>query len=201
MLICARGLTFGYGGAPLFESLQFSTDQRLCVLVGRSGSGKTTLLRLISGRLRPTSGQIVAPTDGVFLVLQEDALFPWLSGWQNITRLLPVSEREVRAHPLFPYVRTYIDIRAHQMSFGQRRLLELMRAFLAKPRLLLLDEPLNFLDMSLRRAVVSQIHACITPDSFCVATTHHPEDFANLSCHILSLPDERPITKLDSIES
>ena len=66
-------------------------EGEIVALLGRSGSGKSTLLRIVSGLLRPTAGQvtwrgtpIAGPTDGVAMVFQSFALFPWLTVQENV---------------------------------------------------------------------------------------------------------------------
>ncbi len=63
----------------------------IVALLGRSGSGKSTLLRIVSGLLKPTSGQVIwrgaqldGPADGVAMVFQSFALFPWLTVQENV---------------------------------------------------------------------------------------------------------------------
>ena len=193
-----RRLNFAYGADSLFNEFDFSTSSQLTVLLGSSGSGKTTLLKLLAGHLEPSSGEVVVPRDDVFLVLQEDALFPWLTGWSNLTTLLPISRAEISQHSLFPWVSSFIDRRAHEMSFGQRRIIELLRALVAKPRLLLLDEPFNFLDPDLRDAVASCLVSSLPPDSECILSTHHGAELRNFPCSLYQFPKQRPIHQLEA---
>ena len=66
-------------------------EGEIVALLGRSGSGKSTLLRIVSGLLTPTAGQVtwrgtpvVGPADGVAMVFQSFALFPWLTVRENV---------------------------------------------------------------------------------------------------------------------
>ena len=84
-------------------------EGEIVALLGRSGSGKSTLLRIVSGLLKPTAGSVTwrgvplsGPTDGVAMVFQSFALFPWLTVQENVelgleARGVPRSERERRS--------------------------------------------------------------------------------------------------------
>jgi ABC-type multidrug transport system ATPase subunit len=142
----ASGLYFGYSDSLLFDNFSLRSCSRILVFKGPSGSGKTTLLKLLSGWLTPNCPAVLPPQQGSSLMLQDDALFPWLSGRANITRFIQLDAGEIEAHPLYPVVSEFIDRRAYAMSFGQRRSVELFRTFLLKPDIMYLDEPFNYLD-------------------------------------------------------
>src|SRR6202453_4146840 len=84
-------------------------EGEIVALLGRSGSGKSTLLRIVSGLLQPTAGEvmwrglpIVGPTDGIAMVFQSFALFPWLTVQENVelgleAQGVPRAERDERA--------------------------------------------------------------------------------------------------------
>src|SRR5687768_15144265 len=94
-----EGLYFSYGDLPLFADFSFSCDAPLFILRGRSGCGKTTLLKLISGILGPCQARAFEIPLGSRMVLQEDALFPWLTVRENIAVLTCV-ERLCMDDPL-----------------------------------------------------------------------------------------------------
>jgi ABC-type multidrug transport system ATPase subunit len=140
------GLSFGYADSLLFDNFSLHSRSRILVFKGPSGAGKTTLLKLLYGWLKPNHPAVLPPHRGASLMLQDDALFPWLSGRANITRFLKLGAAEIETHALFPLVSEFIDRRAYAMSFGQRRSVELFRMFLLKPEVMYLDEPFNYLD-------------------------------------------------------
>src|ERR1700687_2140585 len=84
-------------------------EGEIVALLGRSGSGKSTLLRIVSGLLQPTGGDVMwrgvpvaGPTDGIAMVFQSFALFPWLTVQENVelgleARGVSRTEREKRA--------------------------------------------------------------------------------------------------------
>lgn len=191
-----RDLTFGYGRFPVFSGLDADFNARVTVLKGPSGCGKTTLLKLLAGVLRPAEGTIIdVPADGC-LILQEDALFPWLTGTQNICDLLHIRTDTVQRHPMFNTVKGFIAQRAHAMSFGQRRKLELFRAVLFAPPLLCLDEPFNFLDPRSREEIAVYLQADTLPHTQIVLSTHLDDDLSILRADVHRFDGSLPVCQL-----
>jgi sulfonate transport system ATP-binding protein len=138
-----------------------ATGEILAVL-GGSGCGKSTLLRLIGGLDQATSGTIAldgtpvtAPRDEIGMVFQEPCLMPWLRIKENVAfgiRHLPRTERDQRSRETLDRV----GLAGHEqhwpreLSGGQAQRVALARALVARPRVLLLDEPFSALDPLLR---------------------------------------------------
>jgi len=130
-------------------------------LLGRSGSGKSTLLRIVSGLLKPTAGavlwhgkQITGPAEGVAMVFQSFALFPWLTVQENVELGLEAqgvarAEREKRAEEAIDLIGLggYEGAYPKEMSGGMRQRVGLARALVVHPDLLLMDEPFSALDV------------------------------------------------------
>jgi len=136
-------------------------------LLGPSGSGKTTLLRIISGLLRPRSGQIFIgkadvtrlPADKreIGFVFQNYALFPHLTVFENVAfalRLRRLPRQEVRDRVLQALRTVYLEgfgpRYPAQLSGGQQQRVAVARAMIFNPTVLLMDEPLGSLDKRLR---------------------------------------------------
>jgi ABC-type nitrate/sulfonate/bicarbonate transport system ATPase subunit len=149
-------------------------------LRGPSGCGKTTLLKLIAGVYKPQKGHILDRNDPVSLVIQEDALFPWLTGLENICVLLGHTTESVKSHAMFGLVEPFIAQHAFEMSFGQRRLIELFRIVLFAPRMICLDEPFNYLDPRSRRQVVGHLEHLTRSGTIIALSTHHDDDLSIL---------------------
>ena len=166
-----KGLTFRYPSeSSLFEDFDFASEASLVILRGASGCGKTTLLNILFGnQIGDVSCKSICIPAMPYLILQDDALCPWLTGVQNIIKFLHVDLNEYENSPLYQRTKSFIGQRACNMSFGQRRLVELFRAILFKPKLLLWDEPLNYLDNKSREIVVEELSANILYIKGCIA--------------------------------
>jgi len=193
------GLFFSYGAFPVFEDFSLVTTKRVVICAGPSGCGKTTLLKLISGILAPDSMRDLAVPRQRCLILQEDSLLPWLSGRDNIERILRISRDDVIAHPMYALVEDYYTRKAFRMSYGQRRLLELFRAILYKPALLCLDEPLNFLDPIRRRLVLKHLASDDLSATQFVVATHHLEELEELDAERFAFDGQIPVKNLSRI--
>jgi branched-chain amino acid transport system ATP-binding protein len=155
-------LTVAYGQArALWDiSLQVGPGELLCV-VGPNGAGKTTLVNTIAGILKPLAGRIVmqardlaplAPHKyceaGIALVPEGRRLFASLTVAENldIGSFLPAAKARRRESldevlALFPALKAKLAEPAGELSGGQQQMVAIARALMARPRLLLLDEP------------------------------------------------------------
>ena len=157
-----RNLHAGYGRVPVLHDVTLSVRPGEVVLVlGANGAGKSTLLRSIVGFVRPTSGTVSfggaditgdAPESnarrGLRLVLDGHRVFPELSVADNIRLGAAVrkdrADFEALAAPVldfFPILRTKLRQPARDLSGGQQQMLALAQAFVARPAVLLCDEP------------------------------------------------------------
>ena len=130
-------------------------------LLGRSGSGKSTLLRIIAGLIAPSSGDakcrgetILGPPNGVSMVFQSFALFPWLTVLQNVELGLEAlgiesSIRRKRALAAIDLIGLdgFESAYPKELSGGMRQRVGFARALVVHPDLLLMDEPFSALDV------------------------------------------------------
>lgn len=171
----------GYGKHDVLSGLSLTVKDGECfTLLGPSGCGKTVLLRLIAGFEAPESGTIrigdtvvadgasgkVIPPDerGLGVVFQDYAVWPHKSVYENIA--YPLQLAKIEKNELHRRVMesvhmvglTDLDQRMpSQLSGGQQQRVALARALVAKPALLLLDEPLCNLDANLREEMRFEI--------------------------------------------
>ena len=130
-------------------------------LLGRSGSGKSTLLRIIAGLIAPSSGDakcrgeiIDGPPNGIAMVFQSFALFPWLTVLQNVELGLEAlglesAERRKRAIAAIDLIGLdgFESAYPKELSGGMRQRVGFARALVVHPDLLLMDEPFSALDV------------------------------------------------------
>lgn len=200
-----KDLHFAYENLLLFESFDFKSDHNFIIIQGFSGCGKSTLLKIITNNLEPRKVQFITPFEKNCLILQEDALFPWLDGFQNIIKFVDTSIEEIKEHKLFKHIETFITKKAYEMSFGQRRLIELFRAILYKPNILCLDEPFNYLDHK-SRLLLSDVlfkDGFVSDNCRIIMTTHYSSDIEELKevkFQLFRFPEQSPINKLVEVE-
>lgn len=136
-------------------------DGEIVGLLGRSGSGKSTLLRIIAGLLKPSGGEVIyrghpvtGPAEGVAMVFQSFALFPWLTVLKNVEaglEALSVPEKESRRRALAAIDLIGLDgfesAYPRELSGGMRQRVGFARAVVVQPTILLMDEPFSALDV------------------------------------------------------
>ncbi len=172
-------------------------------LLGRSGSGKSTLLRIVAGLLSPTAGNVrwrgellKGPADGVAMVFQSFALFPWLTVQENVELGLealgvPRAEREKRAEEAIDLIGLggFESAYPKELSGGMRQRVGLARALVVHPDLLLMDEPFSALDVltaeTLRTDLIDLWTEGKLPVQSILMVTHNIEEAVLLCDRIL----------------
>jgi len=154
-VLSVEDLRFAYPGGPeLFGGLSFELwhGQRVALL-GPNGSGKSTLLRLVAGDLQPQGGRVRlgASIRAGVLSQEHERLDPARSVLDHALRARPMAETEARTFlHLFLFGGDSVFLPAGMCSQGERSRLQLALLVLEGCNLLLLDEPLNHLDIQAR---------------------------------------------------
>ncbi|RLI74484.1 hypothetical protein DRO91_00320, partial [Candidatus Heimdallarchaeota archaeon] len=204
--IRVRNISKKFEDSIAIEDISFDVQEgELLTLLGPSGSGKTTVLRLIAGLIKPDTGQILfdekdisgIPTEerNIGFVFQSYALFPHLTVAENIafgleTRGWSRTEKEDRVRELLQLVGLEGKGKRYprQLSGGEQSRVALARAIAPNPSLLLLDEPLSALDVSLRenlRKAIREIQQQVKIST--VYVTHDQEEAMEISDRIIIL--------------
>jgi NitT/TauT family transport system ATP-binding protein len=158
----SRGMSDVHALGPIDLTLRAG---EFFAVVGPSGCGKSTLLEVIAGLTPPTCGQVFfngTPVsdfvpEGIGVIFQEDASFPWLSVRENIAFGLKrkgmdadTTRRRVDAALQLTDLESFADAYPAQLSGGMRQRVCIARTLVLQPRLILLDEPFGALDQQTR---------------------------------------------------
>lgn len=177
-LLEVSGLVAGYGAITAVKGIDLTVDQgEIVTLIGSNGAGKSTTLRALSGIIRPRAGSItfggvalqrLAPHRivqlGMSHVPEGRGIFHRLSVYENLLMgAYQRRDRELdadlrRVYELFPRLKERLGQPGGTLSGGEQQMLAIGRALMARPKLLLLDEP----SMGLSPLLVETIFATIT---------------------------------------
>ncbi|MEY2715869.1 MAG: hypothetical protein RIT24_2212 [Planctomycetota bacterium] len=177
-------------------------------LVGPSGCGKTTLLRLIGGLDAPSTGRVTRSEGGVGFCFQEPRLLAWRTVLENVALPLELAgmsraRRLARAREALELVQ--LDDASmrypHQLSGGMKMRASLARALVARPGLLLLDEPFGALDEVTRHELDAELRALWERERFtAVVVTHSMPEAVYLAQRVMVF-SPRPARVVADIET
>ena len=176
-VLSTQRLTAGYGAAPVLDALTLEVRPGETVaLLGANGAGKSTAMRALAGLLRPVEGGIVLedraiaglPAQtiarlGLALVPEGRQVFPELTVIENLRlgahgRKDPIDPAEIEVLlTRFPRLRDRAASRAGLLSGGEQQMLAIARGMMARPRILLLDEP----SLGLAPAMINALYAVV----------------------------------------
>ena len=189
------GVSKRYGHRHVLRSISLQIPRgEVLVLRGPNGAGKTTLLRIMSTQISPTKGMVRLfgrdpGVDGstarrrIGLVTHESFLYPELTVLENLQfygQFYPVAETRYREMLEMFEVQPYSAARAGSLSFGLRRRVDMARALLHDPDLVLLDEPFSGLDERTSR-MLGEYLADLKETGITLAMTSHSLKSAGLT--------------------
>lgn len=212
-MIRVDSLTFGYPLHPLiFQSFNWDVERSATwAVIGPSGCGKTSLLYLLTGLLKPLSGEIFIENEAVLrprprtgLILQDYGLLPWATVRQNVELGLRVRkfygpdgrhtpQDHTVANNVVPWLERLgilqlADKYPSQISGGQRQRTAIARTLALQPDLLLMDEPFSSLDAIIHEDLQSlTLELCKEQGLTLVVVTHSIDEAAVLGKSILML--------------
>ena len=194
------GLSYSYGRFQALKSVNFTVERgSFTILLGHNGAGKTTLFSLLTGLYHAHEGRVVIngydvakqPSKALYqvgVVFQQRSLDVDLTVWQNVRYSaslygLPVAEarkRTAREIERFE-MQDQINTRIRHLSGGQVRRVEIARALIQYPNLLILDEPTVGLDIQSRNMIIEHVRALCRDGLSVLWTTHlldevYPDD-------------------------
>ncbi len=174
------GVSVSFGGAHALSGVTLEVPTGgACAVLGRNGAGKSTLLRTIGGLVAPQSGRISwegellkgGPSEavrrGIRLVTESGNVFADLTVRDNLRSAVPMlpwrrmSERIEETVDNFPILRRLLSRHAGNLSGGERQTVAVARALIARPSLLLLDEPSLGLAPALATTLLTHLAAIV----------------------------------------
>ncbi len=159
-LLAVESVSRRFGGLQALKDVSFTVHSaKIVSLIGPNGAGKTTLLNVMSGLTRPDSGEIrlgevaligktpeLISRQGLARTFQHIRLFPGLDLIDNLVVGTPEDQETLNRafallHKIAPNLVTQLHCRVTELSYADRRRVEIIRALIRRPKLLILDEP------------------------------------------------------------
>ena len=212
--IRVHNLTRNYNGMCAVDGISFSVEPgEIFGFLGPNGAGKTTTIKMLTGQLRPTSGEAfvmgydvveereqLKPQIGVAFDSQN--LYERLSGWDNLhfyARLYRIKKE--RVDEVVAQVKLTDRARDKVMTYsnGMKQRLVIARALLHKPKVLFLDEPTRGLDPNVARDIRTIVQELSEQGMTVFLTTHYMEEADQLSDRV-AIIDQGRIVALDTPE-
>jgi branched-chain amino acid transport system ATP-binding protein len=174
-LLTVEGVDFSYDSTQVLFGVNFDVQQgELVALLGTNGAGKSTLLKVVSGLVHPERGVVyfdgndithLEPEEsaalGIILMPGGKSIFPTLTVHENLEMAAWLYDKDrayvegarSRVFEIFPVLQQRLDQQAGSLSGGEQQMLSLAQAFIAKPKLLMIDE----LSLGLAPVIVQQL--------------------------------------------
>lgn len=187
MSLSLKNISKRYDSKIIFENFSYNfSETGVYAIVGESGTGKTTLLRIICGLDTKAEGEIIG--GGIIntsFAFQEYRLFPHLSAIQNIVAAngesddAELTENARKLLMRLGFTDSELNLLPSELSGGMKQRVSLVRAFLRKTPILLLDEPTKELDEKIRETLYDMINE-EGKKRLVIIVSHHMEDFEKL---------------------
>ena len=201
--------SFGEGNEKklILDDINFRVGDEFVVILGPGQSGKTTLLNIIAGLEEPSTGKVLlegkevkGPGPDRGLVFQKYTLFPWKTVMGNVEMGLKLSGMSKKARR--EMASNYIDLVGlkgfensypHELSGGMKQRVSIARAYVNKPKVMLLDEPFGQLDAQTRCLMENEIIRIWQAEKRTIIfVTNNIEEAIFLGDRILSLDGKFP---------
>jgi len=213
-LVEIAGVTKSFGSKVAISNISFSVPSgQICGLLGPNGAGKTTLFRLLMGILKATEGKLTIEGRDAFqdrvetkrligFLPDEPVFYSYLSGWEILELSaamhgLNVAMTMRRLNPLIIQLRLLEDINnyAEDYSRGMKKKLGLLLAMLHEPKLLVLDEPTNGLDVESTHLFYDLISETAKQGTTVLFSTHLMDHVTKLCSHAVIINGGRLVAR------
>ena len=188
----------------VLEAVNFILNEgEIVSLLGKSGSGKSTMLRIMAGLIPADSGSVLyrghplfGPADGISMVFQSFALFPWLTVQKNVelgleAKGIPAKERSDKAEAAIELIGLsgFEGALPRELSGGMRQRVGIARALVMEPEVLLMDEAFSALDVltgeRLREDIMELWETGKIPTKAILVVSHNIEEAVMMSDRVL----------------
>ena len=188
------------GQTKALDNISFDIDNEFTSIIGPSGCGKSSILNIISNQDKNFEGQIIKNNNiKIGYMFQEDALFPWLTIYENSLLGLKISKELTKENEKYVLdlltkygLIDFKDKYPSELSGGMKQRVALIRTLALKPDILLLDEPFSALDYQTRLNVCDDVYKIIKEENKAVViVTHDVSEAISFSDKIIVL-SKRP---------
>ena len=184
-------------GNVIFSNLKMKLNfGEIIALLGPSGCGKTTLLRMICGLEESNQYEILFANDideHIGYIFQKPILYPHLNVGRNVELgigdKLSKEEKRMLVHEELKFVglEGFYQRKIDSLSGGEAQRVAIARALLAKPSLLLMDEPFSSLDLKTKTRITSEVRELLKQKNIpCIHVTHDPDEADIIADRVLS---------------
>jgi NitT/TauT family transport system ATP-binding protein len=195
-MIKVINLSKTFDGKKVLDGIDLEIqDSSITCILGPTGCGKTTFLRLVAGLVKPDAGMIEAERENISYIFQQKALYPWRDVVSNVC--LPLELRNVSKKERISKAQMRLDevglgkelhSRIYHLSGGMQQRVQLARALVSEPMILLADEPFGQLDERTKHELQLQLRQLCTKREICtVLVTHDIDEAVYLADRIILL--------------
>ena len=212
--ITVRGLSKSFGTQRVYESFDLDIERgTFTTIFGPNGCGKSTLINMMSGLVPFEAGDVrIGGKDfrsariGYVFQNYRDSLFPWMRALENIEYPLKVrgvarAEQVARVERLLAQFEITLDLkrRVYELSGGQQQLVAILRALVAEPEVLFLDEPFSALDYEMTLYIRDKLQTVFLETHLTTVLVSHDLEEAVYLADRLLLLSKRPTRILETI--
>jgi ABC-type multidrug transport system ATPase subunit len=187
MLLSLQNITKVYKRQTVLNNINLIVNEgEIHFLIGPNGSGKSTLMNIILGVALADKGEIdlrIKPNQ-IGSSLSANTFFPHLSAKKNLAyyaAALGIKHYRAESNPFFTLLEQYGKKRVRKYSSGMKKVLSLAIAFIGEPKLLILDEPTNFLDIDNKNVFMDLLRRLSANGTALLIPSHHTSEIAQLN--------------------